>query len=1099
MPKQLVSLQAYLTRLIWLCVLPLFFLAAGYGAAHIRAMQADRDRTEEHRARNIMDAVDRIITSQLAALQVLAASPLLDDPERWGEFYREARGFFDSFGCHVALADTSQQTHLYTRIPFGASPLPKVPRSKGYSSMRAALDNGVSSVGNLAVGRVAHEPLVGAIVPVVREGRARFVLISVIPARLFRQYLDSVAAPPEWTLTLFDGNGDVIARRSPAGSKDPFAGRGDARRFPAKSAASHWSLTVEVPPGVYRAPVVAATLALLAAILFFTLAGVLGGRLAGRRLTRAVAALADGSPPPSGSASVAEIEAARNALDAAAAAQKTAESTLRESEERYRNLLEAAPVAIVVHVEGKMAFVNPAGLRMVGAESRDRVIGKPAIEFIHPDGRARALARLERMLAGEKGLYPAEEVFLKLDGTPVDVELIATPVVFEGKNAIQSIVTDITRRKKAERALTEEAIRRRILIEQSGDGIVVLDQDGGIFEANRRFAEMIGYTPEEVLRLRVWDWDKLFTRTEILRMLRNVGEDGLHFETQHRRKDGTWIDMEISANGAVFGERKLVFCVCRDVTARKKTEAALEAGEKEYRRLYQQFNALLDAIPDSIMLLDRDRKILWANRPTADAVGTPKGSLAGRICHEFWCGEEKPCDPCPIARTFSSGGPVSETITDSGGRIWDVRTVPLHDAAGEIENVIALRRDITEHSRLEAQYLQAQKMESIGTLAGGVAHDFNNILTAIIGYGHMALMEMAEDDPRRLNIRSMLDAADRAAHLTKELLLFSRKQATERRPVDLDDVVRKVAKFLKRVIGEDIECRMDLHGAAGGAGAGAAEGRPEGDRLTVLADPLQLEQVLMNLATNARDAMPQGGTLSLETARIFMDNEFIVAHGFGKPGPYALLTVSDTGKGMDGETLGRIFEPFFTTKEVGKGTGLGLAVAYGIVRQHEGFINAYSEPGHGTTFRIYLPIHARASAGDAPAPPQETPAGGAETILVAEDDEALRELAGTVLEKFGYTVVEAADGEEAVRKFLEHGNAVRLLVMDLVMPKMDGKKAYDEMSKARPGVKVIFVSGYAPDHIRQRMQLDGNTRILQKPISPADLLKEVRSVLDGKE
>jgi nitrogen-specific signal transduction histidine kinase/CheY-like chemotaxis protein len=388
-------------------------------------------------------------------------------------------------------------------------------------------------------------------------------------------------------------------------------------------------------------------------------------------------------------------------------------------------------------------------------------------------------------------------------------------------------------------------------------------------------------------------------------------------------------------------------------------------------------------------------------------------------------------------------------------------------------------------------------MESIGTLAGGVAHDFNNILTAIIGYGHLALMEMAEGDPLRQNVLNMLEAADRAAHLTQELLLFSRKQSVERRPFDLNDVVRKVEKFLRRVIGEDIECLVSP-GAAGGEAAGGNGQAPlPEERLSVLADPLQIEQVLMNLATNARDAMPRGGILSLKTSRIYLGDEFVSAHGFGKAGPYALLAVSDTGQGMDAGTLRHIFEPFYTTKETGKGTGLGLAVAYGIVKQHDGFINAYSEPGHGTTFRIYLPIHSQAPAEPVPEPPKETIPEGTETILVAEDDGALREIAKTVLSMHGYTVIEAADGEEAVRKFREHRADVRLLLMALIMPKMDGKEACDASRKIRPDVKVLFSTGYAPDHLRQKLRIEGPCHLIQKPVSPVDLLRKVRSLLDG--
>jgi CheY-like chemotaxis protein/two-component sensor histidine kinase len=372
-------------------------------------------------------------------------------------------------------------------------------------------------------------------------------------------------------------------------------------------------------------------------------------------------------------------------------------------------------------------------------------------------------------------------------------------------------------------------------------------------------------------------------------------------------------------------------------------------------------------------------------------------------------------------------------------------------------------------------------MESIGTFAGGVAHDFNNILSAITGYGHLTLMKMAKDDPVRLNVENMLEAADRAAHLTQDLLLFSRKQITDRKPVDLNGIVRKVEKFLKRVIGEDIECKTVL------------QDRP----LMVLADAHQIEQVLMNFATNARDAMPTGGTFTITVGEVRLDDEYINAHGYGRPGTYALVTISDSGKGMDSETRLRIFEPFFTTKELGKGTGLGLAVVYGIVKQHEGYVNVYSEPGKGTTFRIYLPeISASVREGDE-TPEEEPPMRGTETILLAEDDKPVRNLVKTVLEEYGYKVIAAVDGEDAVNKYRENRDKIELLLFDLIMPKKTGKEAYDEIGKIKPDIKIIYSSGYAPDIIRQRALVHDQVTVAFKPLSPKDLLKKVRSVLDG--
>jgi CheY-like chemotaxis protein len=371
-------------------------------------------------------------------------------------------------------------------------------------------------------------------------------------------------------------------------------------------------------------------------------------------------------------------------------------------------------------------------------------------------------------------------------------------------------------------------------------------------------------------------------------------------------------------------------------------------------------------------------------------------------------------------------------------------------------------------------------MEAIGTLAGGVAHDFNNILTAINGYGTLALMTMGKDDLNRLNIQQILESADRAAHLTRDLLLFSRKQPLDRKPVELNEGIRKLGTFLARVIGEDIAFKTVLSGGS----------------LRVLADQHQIDQVLMNLATNARDAMPKGGVFTITTKQVALNKEFTSAQGLAMPGTYAMITVSDTGTGMDEETRQRIFEPFFTTKDVGKGTGLGMAVVYGIVKQHDGLVTVYSEPGQGATFRIYLPVNETSAAAMKAAVAEEPPGRGSETILLAEDDKMVRDMIVRMLENFGYTVITAIDGEDAVQQFARNRDRIGLLLFDLIMPKKTGKDAYDEIREMRPDIKVIFQSGYDPDMVRRKTLLEQNVPVLYKPVPMAALLKKLRSVLD---
>ncbi len=384
-----------------------------------------------------------------------------------------------------------------------------------------------------------------------------------------------------------------------------------------------------------------------------------------------------------------------------------------------------------------------------------------------------------------------------------------------------------------------------------------------------------------------------------------------------------------------------------------------------------------------------------------------------------------------------------------------------------------------ERKRLEKQLLQAQKMEAVGQLAGGIAHDFNNILTAIIGYGSILRNKMAANDPLRINVDHMLQSANRATQLTQSLLAFSRKQLLNMMPTHLNGIIAGQIHFLRRIIGEDIEVKTILRVDA-----------------VIMADCGQIEQVLMNLATNARDAMPKGGKLTFETDLLEMTDAFISANGFGTSGTYAVISVTDTGIGMDEEVKQKIFEPFFTTKEVGRGTGLGMAIIYGIIKQHKGYINVYSKVGKGTTFKIFLPVYrgqVEKREKTVAASPEIT---GTETILLAEDDATLRTFFRDILGEHGYTVIIAEDGDDAIRKFIKRKDEIQLCVLDMIMPKKSGSEVYDAVQKIKPGMKVIFSSGYAADKVMQE-GLPVDCEFIAKPTPPQEYLKKIREVLDG--
>ena len=419
---------------------------------------------------------------------------------------------------------------------------------------------------------------------------------------------------------------------------------------------------------------------------------------------------------------------------------------------------------------------------------------------------------------------------------------------------------------------------------------------------------------------------------------------------------------------------------------------------------------------------------------------------------------------------------------DVSGRLSVRSTDEIGRLATDINTVLdAYGRNVSEQRKLQQQLLQAQKMEAVGQLAGGVAHDFNNILTAIMGYGSLLQMKINGDALLNDYIKQILDGANRAAEVTKSLLAFSRKQIINPSPVDLNDVVRGIEKLLSRLIGEDIEITTTL----------------SSKDMVSMVDAGQIEQVLMNLTTNARDAMPDGGRLFLRTEVVELDDFSVQRYGYGEPGMYAVLSVSDTGIGINQEIREKIFEPFFTTKETGKGTGLGLAMVYGIIKQHGGYINVYSEPGNGTTFKIYLPAMQSKKDILLGNSDEAQPRGGTETILVAEDDEQLRQLSEMILTQNGYTVISAKDGEDAINKFIDHKNEIQLVIIDVIMPKKSGKEAYDGIKAISPSIKVLFSSGYTGDRIDSYILNKEDCSFINKPVSPKDLLRKVRELLDS--
>jgi two-component system cell cycle sensor histidine kinase/response regulator CckA len=510
-----------------------------------------------------------------------------------------------------------------------------------------------------------------------------------------------------------------------------------------------------------------------------------------------------------------------------------------------------------------------------------------------------------------------------------------------------------------------------------------------------------------------------------------------------------------------------------------ETRATL-AAERQFLR------QVIDVNPNFVFAKDRDGRFTLVNRAVADVYGTTIDSLIGKTDADFNRSKEEVeafrRDDADVMNTLATRHIAEERITDASGTLRWLQTVkrPIVGPTGHAEQVLGVSTDITERKRLEAQLVQSQKIEAVGRLAGGIAHDFNNLLTVITSYTGMVLDQLGPQDPLREDVLEVKKAADRAARLTSQLLAFSRKQIAQPRDLDINGVVRDLDKMLRRLISEDIDLRIVS----------------DSQHVYVRADPSQLEQIIVNLAVNARDAMPSGGHLVIETGTAEIGPEAGRRMFPPPPGEYAVMTVSDTGTGMDPETMAHIFEPFFTTKPPDKGTGLGLSTVYGIVKQLGGDVRIQSQPGHGTRVRIYLPRIAAAEP-DTPGAiaEQSLPASAHGTILLVEDDPALRVLAERVLAAVGYTVLAAPNGPEALAICRRHAGAIDLIATDVVMPGMSGRALVEQVSAQRPGVKVLYMSGYTDDDVVRRGIGRSPSTFLQKPFTPDVLSQYVREAM----
>jgi two-component system, cell cycle sensor histidine kinase and response regulator CckA len=517
----------------------------------------------------------------------------------------------------------------------------------------------------------------------------------------------------------------------------------------------------------------------------------------------------------------------------------------------------------------------------------------------------------------------------------------------------------------------------------------------------------------------------------------------------------------------------------------KSADAAklLRQNEKVMRLAKDEWERTFDSIADVVTVLDCDLKVLRANKAAVKMFGRP--ITAGCFCYELCHGETQPCALCPAFESLKTGQPVSIEMTGCNGKLFEVTVSPVADEQGRITQLVHVARDLSEKKELEAELRQAQKMEAVGTLAGGIAHDFNNLLTVIQCCAEMIQEDAVLGAENTENLSAIIETSKRGSALTTQLLLFSRKQSepSRKHPMDLNGMLLALRRMLEKGLTDNITEQYRL----------------APDLRRIVADSRQLEQVVMNLAVNAAHAMAQGGTLTIETQNIRLDEDDCLVHPDLRSGDYVMLSVSDTGHGMDKHTQSRIYEPFFTTKQVGKGTGLGLSVVFGIVKEHNGCITCQSEVGVGTTFRIYFPV-ASGSELPAAAPAPDKPAlpRGHETILVVDDESHIRTLMERHLVKLGYTVLFAGDGVEALQRYTETSRAPDAVILDLGMPKMSGWECLEKLRELDPRARIFIVSGYGATDLENRARKAGAVGLLRKPYNLREISVKLREILDAE-
>jgi two-component system cell cycle sensor histidine kinase/response regulator CckA len=745
---------------------------------------------------------------------------------------------------------------------------------------------------------------------------------------------------------------------------------------------------------------------------------------------------------------------------------------------------------LIIDQERRYLYSNTTYARILGLPQRD-LVGRPLEDVLPGIYHEQVAPQLDRAFGGERVKFD-----LRLPGEGGDrfYSVRCEPTAADdGRQLVVVVITEVTENRKRQL----DSSRLAAIVESSELAIIGKDLNGVVTSWNAGAAHIFEYSAAEMIGQPITRLIPADRQDEERRILERVRSGEPTFmETVRQTGSGRLIDVSMmtspirDASGNIIGASTMA----RDISESKRASEAIraeqgmrmserQASEAALRVERDRAQRYLDAAEVILLALDTEGRVTLMNRKGSEVLGWTEADLLGRN----WM------DTCLVPRLrdtvrerfnvlLERGSSLSEnTVLTRGGaeRLVEWRSSVMRDDAGQVIGTFSSGTDVTERRALEGQYHQAQKMDAVGRLAAGVAHDFNNLVTAILGYCHFILTDLEPDDPHREDVAEINRAGERAAALTRQLLTFSRKQIVEPTSVDMNAVATGLRAMLERLIGEDVQIVLDLEPTLG----------------RVSADVGQMEQVLVNLAVNARDAMPEGGRILIETDNVELDADYVGRHYSVQPGSYVSITVTDTGAGMTPEVQARIFEPFFTTKEAGKGTGLGLATVHGIVSAAGGSVAVYSELGKGTTFTVYLPRET-GEVKSAPAPVAARPAGGGETVLVVEDADALRTLIKRILERQEYTVLTAANITDAQALF--DSNDVDVIVTDVVMAGGSGPDLTKRLRATRQEVKVIYMSGYTEDAISHRGVLDPGIAFIHKPFTAEGLGQKIREVLDGR-